>query len=543
MLPDLLSDIRQDAGGAAKRLDGVFAVVAYDGERKKAVVIPSAMGELAIYVRKNEQGIIGISTSILTLAALGPVTLDEAACHSLYRCGHRLPPSTMFNEIKSIPVGCLLEAGGGQCEERRYWSPNFTETGGRTLAGTAREIADLMKGYCTSLIEPGTSVVSDLTGGYDSRVTTACLMGAGIPFTATVTGWEDHPDVIAARAICREEELPLMVIDTMEDPGGMAQDVKAAVMLAEGNIDTSLFVNTLRAKRKILSSFTHRPVAAVSGVLGECYRDFIWSHEFLTRGNKKPVSVEKLIRYRIDSFPRRMDFFADDWHRDWRAGLHQYVAEIIQPYSGERNTVQIDALYLRKMTGMMGAYITAMARWSAPVVPFFSTTALDRSLNVPPQWRFGARLLREICSSLHPRMAEYMTLSGCPCAPATSRNWYRFLPKYRLEAERLIRKASTVWLGKTLFPEYVEPVPSSNPYADFVGQEDRPGGHLDFESMETSSWYAPEALTALLQEARTPMGYSQRRTVLWIYTCEAMSRFAHASQQVGIAAHSSDQAS
>jgi hypothetical protein len=537
MLPDLLSEVRQNPGGASKKLDGVFTVVAFDADRKRAIVVPSALGELAIYVRKNEQGIIGISTSIHTLATLGPVSLDEFTCRTLYRCGHRLPPSTVFNEIKSIRLGCLLEVEGGRCEEQNYWSPSFAEPVGKTLASTANEIAELLTGYCTSLIEPGMSVVSDLTGGFDSRVTTACLMRAGIPFVPTVSGSNEHPDVIISRRICQGEELPLMVVDTEENLGDVSQDIKAAVTLSEGCVDTAAYMNTLRVKRKIFSSFSQRPVVAVGGGLGECYRDFYWYQEFLDRGKRKPASIEKLIRYRIDARPLRMDFFAQDWHRDWREQIRSYVEGVIQPYSGERNTAQIDVVYLHKMTGMVGGTISAMARWSAPLAPFFSTAALDRALSVPPQWRYGSRLLRQICSSVRPRVAEYTALQGGPCAPMTLKNWYRFLPKYQKEVERVIRKASTVFLGKTLFPEYLEPPPTSNPYADFMRQEVRPGGHLDFESMETASWYAPEMLAALLQEARAPLGYNHRRAVLWIYTCEAMSRWAHtnASQQIGTA--------
>jgi len=512
-------------------------VVAFDSERKKTVIVPSALGELAVHVRQNEQGVIGVSTSILALAALGPVSLDEFTCHTLYRCGHRLLPRTIFNEIRSIQQGHLLEVGGGRCEERRYWSPSFAESTGGTLSTAANEIADLLTEYSTSLVEPGMPVVSDLTGGYDSRVTTASLLRAGIPFVSTVTGSSDNPDVIVARNICHVEGLPQLVVDTAENPGSILPDIKAAVMLSEGNIATVGFVNTLRAKRRIMSNFTQHPIFTVSGALGEIYRDSYWAQEFFDCGKRQPASIDKLIRYRIDAFsPGRMDFFAHDWHRDWRAQLHNHIKEVIQPYSGERNTSQLDAFFLHEMSGMYGGYTSAMARWSAPLVPFFSTAALDRALTVPPQWRYGARLLRHICWSLNPRFAGYMTMRGCPCSQVTFRNWYRFLPIVPMNVKRLVRKASTVWLGKTLFPEYVEPQPSSNTYVDLVQQEVKPGGHLDFESMETASWYAPEALTALLKDASTPTGYGHRRALSWIYTCEAMSRIARAHTSIGIAA-------
>lgn len=526
-LSGMLSDIAKNPIAAAKRLSGVFAVVTFDSPRQRILVVPSALGLYAVFVRRTEEGLVGISSSLLALTALGPVTLDEFTYQSLYRCGHRLPPKTLFSQISSVPEGCLIEVGSAGYHEHRYWAPAFDHRAPDTISGAAESVAKELTGYCASLIEPGARVFSDLTGGYDSRVSTASLIRSSIPFIPTVVGSAGHPDVLASRRICRAENLALHVADPMEDPNTLSTEIEAALLLSEGCVDAFTFAATLRAKKMLLAEAGARPVTMVSGGLGECYRDFFWAQEFLDRGKYQPASIERLIRYRLDSSPVRMDLFARDWHQDWKKNLQKYLAEIVEPYSGQRNTAQIDVVYLRKMSGMIGAFSTATSRFSAPLVPFSSLPALEIALSVPARWRYGARLLRHVAFALAPRFASYMTLSGCPCAPMNIRNWYRFLPRQMMQAERLMRKLSTVWMGRTVFPDYVEPQPETNPYAIFIDAETRPGGHLHWDSMQTADWYRPAALARLLLEARHPAGFRNRSTISRIYTCEAIVRLAH----------------
>ncbi|MGB9073631.1 MAG: hypothetical protein WCC22_13405 [Terriglobales bacterium] len=537
VLPRLLADVRLDSSAASRRLDGVFVVVAFDRARNQIVVIPSPLGQYANYVRSTAQGIVAISSSILALAAMGPVTLDEFGCYSLYQCGHRLPPNTVFREIHSIAEGSLAEIGEGRLSVRRYWAPAFDRPA-VSFTEAATEISRQLSSYCVSLIEPDAAVVSDLTGGFDSRVTTASLLRAGISFLSTVAGSPAHPDVLVARHICEKEGLPLQVFDPAEDARCSSQKIESALLLAEGCIDTLTCAVTAQVKEKLFARFDLRPFVAISGGLGECYRDHYWVQEFFDRGKRQRASVDKLIRYRLDPSPKRMDFLAKDWHSDWRIQLRDFLGQIVDAYPGERNTSQLDAVFLRKMTGLFGGFSSAFVKRYIPLLPFSSINALDIALSAPPRWRYGARLQRRVAWLLHPRFANYMTLKGCPCAPVRFTNLHKFVPKYIADVQRLVRKASTVWLGRTMFPEYREPEPRRNPCTEWIDEETRPGGSFDFDSMHTGNWYAPQAFAALLREARLPNGVGNRDTLSWIYTCEAMARMAHSLQTVTVKASS-----
>jgi hypothetical protein len=525
VLGRLLADIRQDPLLVSSRLDGVYVAIAYDSVREQVVAIPSALGQFAVYKRSMSEGLVALSSSILALAALDKVTLDEFGCYSLYRCGHRLPPHTVFREIQSIAEGSFIEVGNGRLSIKRYWIPPFGKSVG-TISTASADISHHLSNYCTALIDPDQSVFSDLTGGLDSRVTTASLLNAGISFTATVAGSEDHPDVVLARRICDDEHLPFQAVDTSKHFDDVASTMGAALFLAEGCIDTFACALTTLIKQQLFPIPGASPAVSVSGALGECYRDFFWAQEFLDRGKRRRASVDKLIRYRFDAIPRRMDFFAHDWHREWRSQLHQYLDQIVDSYDGERNTAQIDAVYLRKMSGAIGGFSSAFGKFSTPLLPFTSRRAMDVALAVPAQWRYNSRLLRNVAWFLSPRLARYLTLGGFPCAPVSSTNWYKFLPKYMADTKRLVRKASAVFLHRTILAEYTEPAPEQNPCAPLIEKEMRPGGCFDRNCMHTAEWYAPHTLAALFQEARLPNGFHYRGAVSWIYTCEAMARTA-----------------
>ena len=525
-LGHLLEEIRRNPSVASRHLDGTFVTVAFDSARERLVIIPSALGQYAVYKRRTDRGIVGVSSSILTLAALDRVSLDEFGCRSLYRCGHRLPPNTVFEEIQSIQEGSLVEVGGAHLNVQRYWIPPFGQRAGK-LRAAANEIAQHLSNYCVSLIGHNQAVFSDLTGGLDSRVTTACLLNTGIPVIPTVAGSSSNPDVVLASHICQKEHLPLQVVDPGNYFGDVSSTMGAALLLAEGCIDTFTCALTTLIKRQLFEAAGHAPSVSVSGALGECYRDFFWAQEFIDRGKRQRASVDKLIRYRFDAAPKKMDFFAHDWHQEWRTRLHVYLDQIIDSYEGESNTSQIDAVYLRKMCGAIGGFSSAFGKWSVPLLPFTSRAAMDIAVAVPTQWRYNSRLLRYVAWLLHPRIADYVTLAGHPCAPVGLTNWYKFLPKYVAQTKRLVRKTSTVFLNKTLFPEYTEPEPVQNPCAALIDKEIKPGGCFDWNSMHTGQWYAPHALAALLQEARLPGGFRYRGAVSWIYTCEAMARTAN----------------
>ena len=175
------------------------------------------------------------------------------------------------------------------------------------------------------------------------------------------------------------------------------------------------------------------------------------------------------------------------------------------------------------MSGLVNSIGLASAGIVDNLVPLGSLHALEAGLNVPPSWRFDAKLLCHVMHYLDPRLASYMSQYGRPCAPITITNFHRHLPKYGREGKRAIRKVSGMLLKKALFAEYAEPPAERNEFAPFIAREAEPGGHLHYASMRTAGFYAPSALAQLVGDSARP-DFAFNELVSVMYTLEAAAR-------------------
>lgn len=519
LLRELLAEIRSNETALYRRVDGLNVVVAYDKPTGRVLVVQHPLAFLPVYVRESAAG-IGVSTSILALAPLGGLTLDEFGVRSQYRLGHRLPPYTLFSEIRSIPPWHMLEIRAGRTALRQIWSPTFEPTG-RKPAEDVREISRLLVESARGLIPKQSPVVCDLTGGYDSRMSASLLRAAGIPFSAAVAGYPDHPDVQAASRICREEGLRLQVTAPVPPLESVIREVDAALLLGEGCLDAFGLTRTIHAKLELLDGVSG--TATVGGMGGEFYRDFNWAQEFGHRGRKQPASLDRLIRYRHDADSHPMEVFAFNWHQSWREQYKAHLREIVKPYVHEHNTAQIDAIFLHKLSGLYGVPVSATQAFGLVILPLMTLPALEISLGVRPSVKYGGRFQRRIIHHLSPELARYPTIRGCPAAPLQLSNCHQFLPRIPTEMKRLLRKLGSVWFRKSWFPVYTEPIPAENPFGPVLKREMSPGGCLHYPSMATAGLYREPVLTDLLAQSRQP-AFRGNRTLSWIYTIEAMTR-------------------
>jgi hypothetical protein len=426
----------------------------------------------------------------------------------------------LFSEIRSVPPWHMMEIRGGRVTIRQIWQPTFKPTG-RNPDEDVRDIGRILVESTKSLIPENAPVICDVTGGYDSRLSGAMLQAAGVRFQAAVAGYPDHPDVLAAAHICREEGIELRVMAPVPPPEAAMMEADAALLLAEGCLDVFTFTRTVHAKMGLLdgrsSTFT------VAGMGGEFYRDFNWAHEFAQRGRKQPASIDRLIRYRHDADSHPMEVFSNNWHEAWREQYKAHLREIVKPYTGEYNTAQIDAIYLHKLSGLYGVPVGATQAFGLVMAPLMTLPALEISLGVRPPVKYGGRFQRRIIHHLSPKFASYPTIRGCPAAPMQLYNCHQFLPRIPAEMKRLVRKLGSVWFRKSWFPVYADPILAENPFSSVIQREAAPGGCLHYTSMATAELYREPVLSDLLARSKQP-GFRGNRILSWIYTIEAMAR-------------------
>ena len=155
------------------RVDGMFAMALWDGERGTLAIDP--LGEKPLFVAHTADGIYVCSEirPLVSLLGLRP-EVDAEGWAAYLSLGHMPPPATFFSDIEMMPPGSWREIRGGRAGPiRRYWTPPFTEPGpGRPAALTDRELDDV-----TGIL------VDSLRGRLISDVPLTLFLSAGIDST------------------------------------------------------------------------------------------------------------------------------------------------------------------------------------------------------------------------------------------------------------------------------------------------------------------------------------------------------------------------
>ncbi len=200
--------IRREGWQAFSRLEGMFSIVALDGER-------TLLGRDRLGVKPLFYALVGdeiVFASELKAVLAHPdvsTALDEQALDETAVFGYMSSPErTPFACVKQVPPGCVVEIVNGRVATHRYWEPApawdgeaevsleaWGETVREQLGSSLRQMLDhdgLQKGFY-------------LSGGLDSSflAVLAAESQTDPVLTFTMADSEDAPDLLAARAVAR----------------------------------------------------------------------------------------------------------------------------------------------------------------------------------------------------------------------------------------------------------------------------------------------------------------------------------------------------
>src|SRR5262245_22512498 len=99
---------------AAARLDGAFAVLAFDADGKRAAVITDRFGLYPVYAAASGR-LVGWSTSLLTLASLLglPRQVDAQAATEMLVLHMPLGERTLAAGVRAAPPASVIRVGQG----------------------------------------------------------------------------------------------------------------------------------------------------------------------------------------------------------------------------------------------------------------------------------------------------------------------------------------------------------------------------------------------------------------------------------------------
>jgi len=199
------------------KINGVFCVILINILHKKVFIISDPNGIIPIYYSCNSKVFI-FSNSIQTILTVQnrKQHLNTHAIYELFKFGFSIPPDTLFEDVKALPPGDILEYNGSVIISKRSEKEFALCT--MTLQEAADEYFRLFEQSLLKRVEHKKHVALLLSGGVDSAAIAAILHKHHIPVKCyTLDCNPDNPvEIIGAKKVCELLHLEHKTIDCID---------------------------------------------------------------------------------------------------------------------------------------------------------------------------------------------------------------------------------------------------------------------------------------------------------------------------------------
>lgn len=432
----LASYLETDVETVARRLEGFFVIVIGDARTEDVVVITDIVGSCHCFVRRCEAG-LALSSSSLVLGALGRTEIDPVACQEFLRTGIVYEDRTIHAQVKKLgPASVFRLHAGALGSQKPYW--RITDLVPESLDDrqAAEQLWDSLVGEARRISRCFSRIACDLTGGYDSRVLAAALAGAGVSFTAVVSGPSDSPDVVVSRGLAARAVLPHRHLEPQ--PSQILDQFDRALWLTDGEYDLVEYARIATIHETLRRDFD----ISLNGSFGEVARGYWWELLFPRAGARAPLDAAQLARRRYAAQGGDSSLFVPEQRLDLAAHFTDIIERTTAGLAGLPNTMQMDYTYLvMRMQRWQGRIASSTNRIWPALSPFLARSSLDVVLRATSRSRQRSLLVRRMLAKFQPRWAEFPLEHGQPATPVTLRNVYRFAPLAQHFAAKVASKA------------------------------------------------------------------------------------------------------
>jgi len=509
----LLEALEHGDDNALNRFEGVFAAAAWRPSSRTAWALNDQTSNLNLYYIERPEG-LWVTTVALPLASALGLGLDAGATREFLSRGTLLTPASLFDGMRRLDLGERLEYRDGRVRNAQHWMPFQEIRPQRSLKAAATALSDLAVDR-VGRFAGDRPLVSDLTGGYDSRMVVSAAAMADRLSAVTVEGARGHGDVeialhIAERLGWKMHHFdPTKVWDLPIDPD-LRRELTYRV---NGELAFTEVYPHVVSRRSLAESFDLH----FTGGGGELLRSFPWQQEFFGIGRRRRANVENALVYRFfQEGPPPPGLYASNWHPRVVDDFRRRLTELFDTVPDTLTTQQLDAAYLWRMTGF-APYTSAVQGWMASVAPLMCATTVDLAIALPWKMRLTSRLVRSMIQRQSPSAAALPTRYGGTSGSTRLTDLPRAAWQLVKQGYHLALKLDRVRLGgrlsRMLPAEHTDPV-VRKPY---LTPEFR--AFLDPAGLRCRALFNEQGLRSVL-EGDDEAWYGRERLILRIATLE-----------------------
>jgi asparagine synthase (glutamine-hydrolysing) len=179
--------------GVLELLDGHFALVAWDGRKRRGVLARDRLGSVPMFVAEW-RGMLLFASEVRNLLALlpsAPAPDPEAMAHWLARTTV-VTSRTLYSGIERLTAAQAVSLSPHGWRRRRWWEPRYRTPRAIDFRGAAEEIRAGLERAVSRSLEGAERPAVMLSGGLDSAAVAVFAPGLSAAYSAVFPG---HPEV------------------------------------------------------------------------------------------------------------------------------------------------------------------------------------------------------------------------------------------------------------------------------------------------------------------------------------------------------------
>ncbi len=431
---NILLDDFFDGKEIIRNLDNHFNLIIYDFNNKEITYINDIIGSQHSFIYSGKNFVV-ISSSLAIISFFTKRDFNNLALNEFLTLGNVYEDRTIFNEIKRISGAKLIIIKEGSILlEKVYWN-GLDEY--RTNRLKIKEAVDQVDSAISKVINRlktfNGTVVSDLTGGFDSRLILLYLLKSEIEAIYSFSGGKTK-DYLIAKDIAESLKLKFIYLDDTYKKNEIEQLLPLLAFITNGSMSILPYYSSYFSH----SYFSKNRGIHITGTGGELLRWDWPKYEGLFAGLRKTVNKRLIVQSRFNSELISREYFSSLINYPLTNHFYEMLAKIEKTYFDHTNVQKADFMWIvLRLQCWGGSFRNANSHVQPIFTPFLTKEILSVAFSLHYTIKKRHRLVREMMYRMNIKLSDFDTEIGLPYQPINTKNYYKFLKFYFLKVKEI----------------------------------------------------------------------------------------------------------
>lgn len=424
---NVLLDDFFDGKEIIQNLDNHFNLAIYDFSNKEITYINDIIGIQHSFIYSGKNFVV-ISSSLAIISLFTKPDFNYLALNEFLSLGNVYEKRTIFNEIKRISGAKFIKIKEGSIiVEKVYWK-GLDEYRTNTLK--IKEAIDQVNSAISKVVNRlktfNGTVVSDLTGGFDSRLILLYLLKNEIEAIYSFSGGKTK-DYLVAKDIAESLKLKFIYLEDTYKKNEIEQLLPLLAFITNGSMSILPYYSSYFSH----SYFSKNRGIHITGTGGELLRWDWPKYESIFAGLRKTVNKRLIVQSRFNSELISRKYFSSLINYPLYNHFYDMLDKIEKTYFDHINVQKTDFMWVvLRLQCWGGAFRSANSHIQPIFTPFLTKEILNVAFSLHYTVKKRHRLVREMMYRMNTKLSSFDTEIGLPYQPINTKNYYKFISYY-----------------------------------------------------------------------------------------------------------------